>query len=311
MTTTTMSDIVATAMDLYADMPLRAELIHDPIATVKPTRQAHPGATVTFNRWNDLAAATSTLDEVTDVEVVAPTITKPTVTIAEYGNAARTTRKLRGVNYLPSLEPDLANLIGYNGGISIDTVVRTVLNAGTNVIYGGAATSRVTVAAGHTLTAAKVRYAIAKLRGGFAPTWGMEGYLAFIHPDVSVDLRAETGADAWVQPANYSAVTQRWAGAIQRFEGAMFVEAPRAAMFANAGAGSTVDVYSTLFIGQRALAKSYAERVTGPTPGFEIGPVVDRLNRHRTYGWYWLGGYAVYQQECLYRIESSSSIGAN
>jgi len=28
-------------------------------------------------------------------------------------------------------------------------------------------------------------------------------------------------------------------------------------------------------------------------------------------GWYWLGGYSVFRQASVYRVESSSSIGEN
>jgi hypothetical protein len=34
-----------------------------------------------------------------------------------------------------------ANLVGYNAGISIDGVIRDVLAAGTNVVYGGGGSS--------------------------------------------------------------------------------------------------------------------------------------------------------------------------
>jgi hypothetical protein len=39
-----------------------------------------------------------------------------------------------------------------------------------------------------------------------------------------------------------------------------------------------------------------------------IGPVTDKLMRQRPIGWYGVLGHAVYRQNALYRIESSSSI---
>jgi hypothetical protein len=46
-------------------------------------------------------------------------------------------------------------------------------------------------------------------------------------------------------------------------------------------------------------------------PQIRRGPVVDSLMRFNPIGWYWLGGYGLFRQASLRRIESSSSIGAN
>ena len=43
-----------------------------------------------------------------------------------------------------AIDPLAANVIGYNAGLSIDTIASNAINAGTNVTYAGAATSRAT-----------------------------------------------------------------------------------------------------------------------------------------------------------------------
>jgi N4-gp56 family major capsid protein len=62
-------------------------------------------------------------------------------------------------------------------------------------------------------------------------------------------------------------------------------------------------VFNTYFAGQQALAEAVAEE-----PHVVIGPVVDKLMRHRPLGWYGVLGFAVYRDEALYRVETSSSI---
>jgi len=62
-------------------------------------------------------------------------------------------------------------------------------------------------------------------------------------------------------------------------------------------------VYNTYFAGQQALAEAVAEE-----PHVVIGPVVDKLMRHRPLGWYGVLGFARYREEALYRVETSSSI---
>jgi len=64
-------------------------------------------------------------------------------------------------------------------------------------------------------------------------------------------------------------------------------------------------VFNTIVCGQQAMAQAVAEE-----PHVVIGPVVDKLMRHRPMGWYGVLGFARYREEALYRIESGSSIAA-
>ena len=64
-------------------------------------------------------------------------------------------------------------------------------------------------------------------------------------------------------------------------------------------------VYNTIVCGQQAMAQAVAEE-----PHTVIGPVVDKLMRHRPMGWYGVLGFAIYREEALYRLETGSSIAA-
>jgi hypothetical protein len=198
-------------------------------------------------------------------------------------------------------------------------------------------------------------------------------YWAGIHPEVSHDLRAETGVGSWRQPHEYSDANSIWAGEIGTYEGAFYVESPRlyndavgaakttstTTTTASGAVGATVlavtsssgilvsdtvagtnvptgsqvvsisglnvtislpietavtsgasitfthetRVFNTYFAGQQALAEAVAEE-----PHVVIGPVVDKLMRHRPLGWYGVLGFARYREEALYRVETSSSI---
>lgn len=303
-------DSVQAAYDKLAYFALRPMLHFDQMAEVKPTRQDKPSTTVTFTFWDDLVAATTTLSETVDVDAVAMSDSQVTVTLLEKGNAILTTARLRGTSFL-QVDTDAANVIGYNAGLSQDTLARDTVVAGTNVRYAGAAVSRVTVAAGHTLAATNVRRARAELVGASVMQWPDGYYRAHIHPDVALDLRAETGAAAWRDPHNYSQPEQIWNGEIGAFEGFRFIETERASKFVDAGVGGTVDVYATLFSGRQALAKAFSSSVSAPNPQVVVGEVTDKLRRFHPIGWYWLGGYGIFRQAALRRVESSSSIGAN
>ena len=313
-TTTSSLSVDQVAFDRLAYFALRSELLFDQAADVQPVAQAMPGTGVTFTIFADIAAATSTLNEVTDVTPTALSDSQVTVTLAEYGNAVVTTAKLRGTAFL-DVDSAAANIIGYNAGDSMDQVVREVLAGGSNVVYSGSATARNEVSADENLTANNVRKVVAQLRGSNVATFN-GSYIGFIHPDVSYDFRSATDASAWRTPANYVDPTGIYNGEIGLFESVRFIETPRAKVFTNAfngaGAAGTGDSYATLIMGRQALAKAFSTQDgNGATPKIVRGNVTDILMRLQPLGWYWLGGYGRFREASLRRIESASSIGAN
>jgi len=303
------------AFDRLAYFALRSELLFDAAVEVQPTNQAMPGTSVTFTIFNDLSAATSALTETSDVTAVAMSDSQVSVTLAEYGNAVLTTAKLRGTSFL-DVDTVAANVVGYNAGISIDSIVRDVIAGGTNVVYGGGGSStpssRTTVAAEDIIEANDIRKVTAQLRGANVPTFnGL--YMGYIHPDVAYDFRRETGAAAWRDPHVYTDPANIYNGEIGAFEGVRFIETPRAKVFENASDGSgstgTIEVYCTHIMGRQAIAKAYSQQDgNGAVPKVVRGPITDTLNRFQPVGWYWLGGYGRFREAALRRIESSSSL---
>jgi N4-gp56 family major capsid protein len=306
------------AFEKMAYFALRPEMYFDQFADVQATNATNPGSSIKFTVFADLAAATTPLGEAEDVTPVSMSDSQVTVTLEEYGNATVTTAKLRASSFMP-VDPVAAQAVGYNAGLSIDTIARNVVQAGDNVIYatGGAVapTSRTTVNADDTLAANDVRRVVAQLRGANVPTIN-GSYVGFIHPDVSYDFRSATDAAAWRTPANYVNPEGIYNGEIGMFEGVRFMESSRAPLFANAsnnsGSAGTIDVYGTLIMGRQALAKGVSlGGEYGAQPTIVYGTVTDLLKRFRPVGWKHFVGYGVFRQEALRRIESSSSIGTN
>jgi N4-gp56 family major capsid protein len=191
-----------------------------------------PGSSVVFSLYNDLAPATAALSsETTDPDAVALSdVTTVSVTLAEYGNASLVTRKLQLFS-LSDVDPAVADIIAYNMADSIDKIAMDVLRQGTNVIYAGTAshTSTATITSTDTLSAANIRKAVAKLRSNKAVPREGSLYWCGIHPEVSHDLRAETGVGGWNDMHKYAetGTGNFWAGSIGTFEGAFFIETPR------------------------------------------------------------------------------------
>ena len=334
------TSIVQTAYDRYIELALRAVPMVRDLADKKPVQQAMPGSSIVFNIYSDMAPVTSALSETTDPDAVALGSTTPiTVTLNEYGNASLVTRKLELFSF-SDIDPALTDIIAFNMLDSLDSVALAELVGGPNAVaevagnlvstYDGsytAGTTQGTIRATDVIKSRDIRYAVAKLRANKVVPRQGEYYYVGMHPEVSHDLRAETGSGGWRDDHKYSETgsAEFWPGTIGTYEGAMFVESPR--MF-NAADGATgtggtyantsytgtfgttsfvygttgTRVFRTIVAGKQALAEAVAEE-----PHVVFGPVVDKLLRFRPIGWYGVLGFKRYRDAALIRLESSSS----
>jgi len=301
--TSDISALVKAAYDQYVRMALRSIPVMRGLADVKPVQQAMPGSSVVFSIYSDLAQATSTLTETTDVSSIAlGNPNQVTVTLNEYGSAVTTTKKLNLTSF-NDVDSALADIIAYNSADSIDAVVAAVLTGGTNVIYGGNATTTNTIDAADTMSVAAIRKAVTELRTNKAVPRINDLYAAYLHPRQAADLRAESGTGGFQALTQYVDRTPFVAGAVGVIEGAFVVETPRVPFAANTNSPA-VNVYKAVIAGREALAEAQAQDIETI-----IGPEIDALRRFRTIGWYYFGGFARLREAALYRIETASSLG--
>lgn len=310
---------VTTAYEALSYFKFRAQLNFDRLATIKPTNQTHVGSGVLFNIYNDLAPAITPLSETVDVTPVETTDDEVTITLNEYGNVAQTTARLRGLSYLP-VQSDIANIMGFNAGLSFDSLARNVLVAGSQVFFGNAgAGPRNTLAGTNLLRAVDIRNAVARLSDADVPD--INGlYRGFGAAAALKDLREETGGGSWRNPHEYAQPAQIWKGEIGEFEGVAFATTSRLTAgkletanggpggFINGGATSTQDVFPVLIMGEQALAKTWSRTISAERPQIVLGEVTDKLRRFVPIGWYWLGGFGRFREEALYRIEVVTSL---
>ena len=304
---TGMTNLVQTAYDRYVEMALRSQPLIRDVADKRPVQQAMPGSSVVFQIYSDLAQATSTLTENVDPDAVALSNTSTvTVTLNEYGNAALLTRRL-GLYSLSDVDPAAADIIAYNMADSLDAVAMTELRGGSNVRYSRDASdtpsSTATVEATDTIALTDIRFCVSKLRAGLAVPRQGSLYAAYIHPEVSHDLRSETTGGGFQDLHKYDASENFWPGFIGTIDGAYFIETPR--MYNATDGATSARVFRTIIVGKQALAEAVAEE-----PHTIVGPVTDKLMRHRPLGWYGVLGWKRYREAALYRIESSSSINS-
>ena len=310
--TSTVPKLVVAAYDRYMRLALRSVPQYRQFADSRPEQQTSPGSSVIFTFYSDLADATTELNEVTDPEMVQiPDPTNVTVTLAERGNYSVLTKKLRAFSLDGKLDTNAANMIAFNMASSVDALVATELAKCTNIVSeeGGSlvATSNdiTNIAATDVLKARDIRRVVTKLRAkNVVPATG-DKYAVVAHPEVIHDLRIETGSTGWRTVAEYQAAERVFAGQIGDFEGATFIETPRA-LKSERGTDATPDayVYDTFVFGKEALAEAVADE-----PHMVIGGnIPDPLNRKVAMGWTGILGHALFRPEALWKIWTSSSV---
>ena len=242
LTTAATLSVNKAAYEQLAYFALRPELFFDSMATVKATNETQRGTSVTFTFNSELAAATTALTDGTDITPVAMADSQVTVTPLEYGNAVQLTAKNKATAFY-ELNPVAANLIGWNAGLSVDTLAADVAIGGTKVAYGtGSARTSQTKAA--VIDGSDIRRARAYLAGKNVQTFGGT-FKGIIHPDAAYDLTGGTGGTNWSDPHVYSSPEGIFNGVIGTFQGVQFMETPRSSLLlsdAAAGVSSTVQV---------------------------------------------------------------------
>jgi N4-gp56 family major capsid protein len=300
--------LVETAFDRMVEYALRDTPLFRDVVDKEPAEQAMPGDVVQLTKHNDMPLAITPLSETVDpdaVGMVPPT--RVPITLNEYGNTSLQTLRLRELSFTrPPIE--VAILIGRNMADSIDRVVRNVLDTGTNLLTKEAGTLKTTannvnlIAASDKVNGDVIATAVTLLRRRKAVPRSGENYVSVVHPDIAYDVMRDATGNTWANPHQYQDTENIYRGEIGTFLGAKFIQTTRGTVAANT---VPVNVYTTYFLGAQALAEASAVE-----PHVVIGPQVDKLKRFFPVGWHALLGWAIYRQEALQVVKTSSTVQA-
>jgi N4-gp56 family major capsid protein len=137
----------------------------------------------------------------------------------------------------------------------VDTVIQTVVNAGSNgIIYSGGKTSRTSLGAGDLATQADMIKAVTYLRSSNASGLKDFGgyYTAIVHPTVAGDLMSNTATGSYTDIARYTSVDELKQGKLGGFRGLRYLEGAYQNYY-----NSTVPVMPTTIVGQDSFGWGY------------------------------------------------------
>lgn len=315
------TNLVTLAYDKLIETNLRVLPKFREIADKKIGSLTHNGSSIRFQFNNDIADVTvagATLNETVDPDSVAlPATSYIDIAQLELGRSVLPVKKINLMS-IANIDPWVANAIGFNMTKTLDNAIVAKLDAGANIVrvaggtgavsnvYEGVGTvaAKNTIAPADTMKSAAIRTAVTKMRAAGVQYKGAGMFVSYIHPEVSVDLRTETGNNVWRTPHEYQNAAPLYGGETGSWEGVRFIETANATN-SQSGTGSSTSqtrVYNTYVVGAQALAEAVWKE-----PGMEVGVVQDRFNRFSPAGWYGIINWALYRTPSLVRIETAAS----
>ncbi|MCQ2436006.1 MAG: N4-gp56 family major capsid protein [Clostridia bacterium] len=241
------------------------DLVHEQFGQKEPIPK-NGGKTINFRIYDPLPKITTPLAEGVTPDGQKVNVGDKSVTVSQFGGYM----EYSDIVALSTIDNHLVQateLIGNQAGRSIDTVVREVLNAGTNVQYAdGSVDARYLLTSGKKLTVDMVRRAVRTLKKNNTPK--IDGYyIGIIHPDVAYDLMND---QEWKYPHQYKDTDTLYTGEIGKIAGVRFVETTEAKIFHAPDLG---DTSRTLTAGAAELGASsitVSENITGLKAGRKL-----------------------------------------
>ena len=307
---TTLSEGLTAEMKTFYDMTLideaSANLVHSQFGQKRPIPK-NGGKTIEFRKFAPLAKAITPLTEGVTPDGKSLSVSTITATVSQYGDYITQSDVLE-LTALDNTILEATKLLGRQAGVTLDTVVRNVMQSGTNVTYcpkigaDGAETavnSRSALDNTCQLTVKVLQQVVAKLRGQNAPTINGK-YVAIIHPYAAYDLMRDP---EWIDAHKYTNSTALFEGEIGEIAGIRFVQTTEAKIYSGG-------VFGTLVLGDGAYGVT---EITGgglQTIVKQKGSAgtADPLDQRSSVGWKAIETAELLIPQYLVRVESKSAV---
>lgn len=291
-------------------------LLHTKFAQVRDIPRKAGTKIIKFRRYGNLAAATTPLSEGITPAGKSLSVTDVTAEALQYGDYITVTDVLDFTTQDAELT-EAADILGDQAGDTLDQLTRDTLATGTNVYYGGSATSRDGVGASDLITDTLLKKTTRLLKNNKAkklmqmvnPSNGYNTtplnacFVGIVHPNVSYTL---TGLTGFIPVEKYPNKSDVMDGEIGSLSEIRFIETTNAKVFAGAGA-SGIDVYATLVMGAYAygITRISGESMKNIVKPIGSGGTADPLDQRATSGWKATFVAKILNNDFLVRIETA------
>ena len=312
--TTQTGDFNGRSQDLSAenktfyDMTLIDEatpnLIHDQFGQKRPIPK-NGGKKIEFRKFASLPKALTPITEGVTPDGKKLSVTTIEAEVAQYGDYIVQSDVLE-LTSIDNTIVEATKILGNQAGLTLDTITRNVLAAGTNVMFASAEDGtqpkiRSELTDTCFLKVDTIKRAVAILKKNNAPKINGD-YVAIIHPYVAYDLMSDP---EWIDAHKYCTPENIYEGEIGKVAGVRFVETSEAMVLGSGG-----DVYGTLIIGNGAYGVT---EITGgglQTIIKQLGSAgtADPLNQRSSIGWKAIKTAEILVEPYMIRIESKAKL---
>lgn len=271
---------------------------------------------IKFRKYNSLSAATTPLTEGVTPSGSQLSVTDSTATVQQYGDFVTLTDKLKMETEDP-VETEATEVLAEQADLTLDTLARDILFAGTTIQYASTATARNEVTAAMKLTASEIREAVRTMKvnrakkitsmvsaqSGYNTSPVDACYLGIVHPRGAYDLKADT---AWVGIEKYAQALKNGPlpGEIGKLDEVRFIETDQAKVWTGEGL-SSADVYGTLILGANAYGITRISTEAMKVIRKQLGSAgaADPLDQRSTIAWKATFVAKILEQLAMMKIE--------
>lgn len=218
----------------------------------------------------------------TAIQMTAVNVTGSTAQI----DAAVSVSDLLKYSSFGDMMKQATELLGYNAGLSIDTIVRDALSQNlTTQIAGGVAHYSLIASTG-VMSITEIRKAVRKLAANDAvkPDGGF--WISVIHPNQAYDLHADTTNGGWLTANTYRDQTDGLlTGETGKLLGVRFLETSNGKTLATSSVVGSSVVYEAQFLGKEAFGVTSLQDLQIIMHGFGSGGVADPTDKVATAGY--------------------------
>jgi len=209
------------------------------------------GTQIQFLRPVTLAVATTAITEGTNPNGALWNTTKILATPLQYGNYVAFSDRLILEAY-DNITEAIHEVLGYNAGLTFDTLQRNQMDGNMTTQYTGTAVSEITTSV--ACAAVDFRKAAKALNTLAVMTFEDGCFHGLVHPATSADLQADSSAGGWLDVNKYVSIEKEHAkllrGEIGKMFNIRFQETPN--ISTGVGASSAV-TYHNWVIGKQAV----------------------------------------------------------
>lgn len=311
---TTQSSLSA-EMKTFYDMTLideaQANLVHEQFGQQKPIPK-NAGKKIEFRKFASLPKALTPLTEGVTPKGSSIAVDTIEATIAQFGDYVVLTDVLE-LTAIDNTILETTKILGRQAGLTMDTVVRDILQSGTNVYYAPKiaedgtkteVTSRANLDKTSKMTVDLVKRVAAKLKASNAPKINGD-YVAIIHPYVSYDIQSEKD---WIEAHKYAKPENIYEGEIGKIAGVRFIESTEAKIYSGEGCPEGLAVFGCLFMGSNAYGVTTIDGGSLETIIKQKGEggTADPLNQRSSIGWKGMKTAEILIPSYLVRVECTS-----